>query len=468
MALSIDHENLLRTMFWSHDILNAVVVGMDDDHKDLSRITYNPFKNETIRLPANAYTRDELFADKISDIFGYPIKIIMYRDTMTSFRRSTGKKPINFNYDGFLPDVISSAMNATLLLKTPFTKDFDVEDVKDADLIINGRSFPLNVLHEVGMEETISLRRDDICVFLPYDRLHETFRGLSKTVSHLVSMLMVVVLFQTWITLYLMRLVHRYNTWNQVPLLDFFGIQMNQSLPRIPGQIAPRLIIACWLIYCLIINSVFLGSLYKSMSDHSDYKITTIDELLNTNQYELLVSTIFYNYSESFLNNSPIKNRFNVIDFTEYLNRVESNEVSYAYVARYRGAKYFENILLNDGLPVYYTMEQCVVPLMTYYFTGRGCPFVNKINGILRLAEENGMFRYWEEQLINAYNQLKQSQRLFIHHDTADHLEHLVFVFEIWMYGLVLSTVTFIIEWFAIKFSVRIEKWFKVKLLKRA
>lgn len=455
-ALSIEHENLLQILYQKHHVLNAVIVAQDPDHLEPNVITYNPFKNASICIPNTVYTRNGLFVEKNSNLHGKPMNIVMYKDTVTSVRRSNGSKSLNFNYDVFLPSLITASMNATSILNTPFTKDFNVEDMQAADMTINGRSYDVGILQDIGIEETISLRRDDICVLVPYNRNRNMFKNVSRMVTPFVWVMTIVVIFQASICLHAIRRLQRIKTWKHIFLFDLFQFHMNQSLTHMPTEGIPRLIIASWLIYCVIINSVFQGSLYTSMANRKDSRISTIDELLMTNEHKLLVSNIFYNYSEYFLNDSPIKNRFDVIDFLEYLNRVESNQIHYTYVARNRGAKYFENVQIVDGLPVYYTMEQCIVPFMTYYFVRRNCPFLDRINYLLRLAEESGLFYYWEEQLTNAYNKLKQHQRL-LHHQTFANLENFGFVFEMWSYGLVLSAVAFFIERYASRFKL----WYK-------
>lgn len=448
-------------MFRKYDLLNAVIVAPGRDYSDPYAITYNPYKDKLVQIPNNVYKTNELFIEKNSNIFGKNINIVMYKDTITSLRRRNGSKPLNFNYDSFLPSLISEAMNATLILKTPYTNDLNMEDARNADLTINGRSYSTAVLKDVGIELTILLRRDDICVLVPYDRIRNTIGNMYRMVSPIVWVMVIVVIFLASTFLYTINRVQRDKTWNHVFLFDLFRFHMNQPLTQIPTQLTPRLVIALWLMYCVIINSVFQGSLYTSMSKNDDFRISTIDELLKTNP-QLLVSNIFYNYSEYFLDNSQIKGHFELVDYEEYLNRIETNQVQYVYVSRSRGAKHFENIQIEDGLPVFYTMKECVVPSMTYYFVRRGSPYLKRINYLLRLAEESGLFNYWEEQLSHAYSKLKQLQRLF-HHSTSDHFENFGSAFEIWSYGLVVAVGIFIIEWYAARLKLGMKKWFKVK-----
>lgn len=448
-------------MYLKYDLLNAVIVAPGRDYSDPYVITYNPYKDTLVQIPNNVSKTNELFIEKTSNIFGKNINIVMYKDTITSLSRHSGSKPLNFNYDSFLPSLISTTMNGTLILKTPYTKDFNIEDVRNADLTINGRSYSTNVLKDVGIELTILLRRDDICVMVPYNRIRNMIENMSRMVRPTVWIMVIVVIFLASTFLYTISRVQRDKTWNHVFLFDLFRFHMNQTLPQIPTKLTPRLVIASWLIYCVIINSVFQGSLYTNMSKNDDFRISTIDELLKTNP-QLLVSNIIYSYSEYFLDNSLIKDHFEVVDYEEYLNRIETNQVHSAYVSRSRGAKYFENMQIEDGLPRFYTVEQVVVPFMTYYFVRRGCPYLKRINYLLRLYEENGLFNYWEEQLSHAYNKLKQHQRLF-HHSTSDHLENLGFVFEIWSYGLVVAVGVFIIECYAARLKLGIKKWFEVK-----
>lgn len=454
-TLSSSHEVLLKEMYWHDNVLNVVIVAMEDGNYDPSVITYHPFKNATIRITGRSYKRTELFIDKNSNIYGAPIKVIMYKDTLSSALTPDGGKPINFNFEQFLPDFITTSMNATLVLTTPLTKDFDTEEVKSADLIINGRSFLIQTLHEIGMEETIPMRRDDICVFLPYDRSEDTFDDIIRTLHPFVWAMLVVAILGTWTSLTVInKLISRRKIWNQMIFCNLLGMQMSQAMPNIPKSSAFRLIIASWLTYCLIIDSAFQGSLYNVLANRQDTKITKIDELLNLNQSEILVSDILYNYSGPFLDGSPIAGRFTVVSFQEFLNRVLSNQPHQAFVARSRGAQFFETVQIVDGLPVYYTLEQSIVPLMAYYFCGHGARFLNRVNYLLRLAEEVGMFEYWEEEVTNVYDKLKRRQRLFNRHSPRN-LHALFFVFELWIFGLLSAVLVLMVELGISKFKNR-------------
>lgn len=446
-------------MYWQYDILNAVAVVQHSPNADTTVITYDPYREMFIQIPSNAYDRKELFIEKDLNIFGHPMNIVMYKDTLTLFRRRHGTKSLDINYDSLLPTVISSAMNATLFIKTPLTKDLNIEDIRNADLSIN--SF-LNVIHEeVGIEETILLRRDDICLLVPYDQYEYVYNNIAQIATPLVWIMMAVVILQASIILYLIRIYQRHQPWKHIFLFDIFRFHMNQAVSQMPKQVSPRWIMASWLMYCVIMNSIFQGSFYKSLSDDNDAEIATIDELLKNNQ-EIVVSNILYNTTQNFLNNSPLKNHFKVINFLEYLNLVESNTDDYSFVARARGAKYFANIQIHNGAPVYYTMNQCVVPFMTYYFVRRGCPYLKRINYLLRLADESGLFSYWEEQLSQAYNKVKQHQH-FNHALEAEHIEHFIVIFEIWGFGLAISVAVFLLEVSISSIKLHANRWFKPK-----
>ncbi|KAG4073290.1 hypothetical protein HA402_008636 [Bradysia odoriphaga] len=456
--LSSDYENLLKEMYWNYNLLNAVVVAAEDDNSDVSVITYNPFKNETIRIPNNAHKKEELFFTKNSNIFGYPINIVMYRDSVTTL--TEGAKKINYNYEIFLPDLISSAMNATLILTTPLTKDLKIEEMLSADLSLNGRIYAVDLITERRIEETVMLRRHDMCILLPYNRIRNTFKMIAKTVDSFVWMSMIVVTFQVWISLLIIRRTRRraerHKSWNHVFLFDLFGLHVNQALTHIPENSAPRLVIVSCLMYCLVIKSVFEGLLYTNIARNQDTRISTVEQLLEMNQHEILVNNIVYNYSEHFLKHSPIQNRFKVIHYLEFVKRLDSSDVHYAFVGGKRGAIFYENTRIVEGLPVFYVMDECIVPFMARYFVRGGSPFLNRINFLLRLAEESGLFGYWENELSISYNKLKQSQQLFVHQTPID-LELLALVFQIWSYGLAIATVTFIIERYASTFKIRTE-----------
>lgn len=457
-ALSEEHENLLKILYWDHDVLDAVAVAMDATNSDLSVITHNPFKNRTIHLRDNSNKRETLFAEKNLNLFGSRFNVVMHKNKVTAPNNPAVSKPINLNYDAFLPDLISLLLNATLILKTPNLDDADFLDIKNADLIVNANTYPLSFLKPLGLEKTITLRRNDICVLVPYNRQRNTFAHLYKIVSPYVWALMFVVIILTWLSFYTTKWVQPHKMWNRSFLLDVFAFHMNQPLKKMPKILAHRMIVASCLLYCVVITSIFIGSLFTSMSIFKDTKISTLDELLELNQHELLISNKFYTYAENYLTNFPINNHLQMVNSSVLRRRIESNQKDYAYVFRKRTANYFENTQIVNRQPVYYTMEDCIVPLMTLYFVRVGSPFLNRINFLLRSIEESGIFRYNEDQLKLAYYKLNQGQRLFINQEPEE-LAHLDFVFQIWGYGLVSATAIFIIE----QYAMRLKKWFRIK-----
>lgn len=444
-----DHENLLKLMYRNYNLLNAVVVTAENGSADTTVLTYNPFNNKTIRLPNNAYKRKQLFVNKNSNIFGNPFNIVMYKDPIFTLICRQRLRTMNYNYDVFLPDLISSAMNGTLNLKTPYMNDSQTVDVTAVDMIINGINHPVGTILAVGLEETIMVRRDDICIIVPYNRNRKSFEIIYKTVEPFVWVSMIAVILQAWFALFVMRWkqfrVELSERWKHVFLFDLFGFHMGQGLTHMPNKVAPRLIIASCLFYCLVIRSIFEGLLYTSIANHKNSRISTIDELLNTNEHEILVNDLFYNFSGVFLNESPIKNRFRVINLLEYVDRIDSSAIHYAYVGRKSVAIFMESIHLIEGLPMYYTMAECAVPFMASYHVRLGSIFLDRVNRILRISEESGLFNYWENQLRSVYDRVKRIDQLFGNH-AAVNLEHIGFIFLTWLYGVALATVVFVVE----------------------
>lgn len=451
IELSTGHENLLREMYSHHDVLNAVIVALDTVCSDLTVITHNPFENRTFRLPNNEHKREVLFPEKNLNLFGNPFNVIMYEDTVTALNRLEDLKTMDWNYDAFLPGFITLLMNATLILKTPYTESTDFIDLGKADLIVNTPNYPLRSLKALGLERTTTYRRDDICILVPYNTHHNDIHHLYRMLSPCVRLLMFVVMLLTWISF---RWAQRGKMWNRPYLLDVLAFHMNQPLTKMPKTFALRSIVASCLIYCIVITSVFMGSLYISMSTHKYKEIATLDELLKTNRQELLVNPGFYKYAQVYLKNSPVNDHLKIIKFFEFIHRIKSNQIHYAYVLRNRATKYFENTQIVDREPAYYTMKECVVPLMTFYLVRVGSPFLDRINYFLRLAEESGIFHYNEMQISHTYQQLNPKHLHFID-QTAKRLEHFDYVFQIWCYGLILSSTIFVIEGFA----SRLKKW---------
>lgn len=386
--------------------------------------------------------------------------MVNYKDTLTFLKRRNGSKSLNFNYDSFLPDVITRAMNATLILKSPFTIDFQIEQITNADLSINGRSYSICSYKDIGVEPTITLRRDDICVMVPYKRFRSMADSISRTLTPSVWISTFLVIFPVSICLYAISKLKRHSAWKHIILFDLFRYYLVQTSPNPPKKLAPRLILAFWLLYSVSMMSISQSALYKGLTlEGRDPQIRNVSDLLKSN-FQLLVTNVFYKSVGEFINNSSLKNHLNVVSLLNYLDLVESNNINYAYVARSRGTNHFVNIQMDDhSLPVYYTMKPCVIPFMTMYFVRQGSPFLKRINFVLRQTEENGLLKYCEQQLFNDYTKGKQ-QRLF-HRSTSGCLDNLLFMFQFWSYGISICTVVFMMELIAVKIKRKFQMLFK-------
>lgn len=326
-------------------------------------------------------------------------------------------------------------MNATLKLAQPYINEIDREQIANADLLLNGRYYEPALCNEFRIEPTNAVRRDDICILVPFKRFRPMLESIYRTLHPSVWMSAILAAFSTAMCFFMISKVERH--WNRPIRLYLFGNYTKFSRGR-----STRVILTSWLLYCVVISLVFQSALFKGLTlEGRDPMIKTIHDL-NNSMYQILVTEVFYNSTIDVINNSSLKGIVKVVGVKEYLDYIYANNVEYAYVERYKRTNHFANIIDEDKLPVYYTMSECVCPQIGTYYVRIGSPFLNRINWIIEQSHENGLFNYWEERLYTPFN---KRHRLF-QRPKSGHLENLNFIFKYWFYALFVCFFGFIGE----------------------
>lgn len=443
-----EFQHFLSVIFWKHNILNALTIYQSTTETDHHMITYNPFTRHYIEMPNDVYKRNELFIEKDLDLHGYP----MYMMSLIRFYRFTSESKSQFSHDSFLPSVITNVMNATLNINRVFLKDLNLKQVVNVDLLLNSGSYETSLYKVIGIEPTISIRRDDICILVPFKRFRPMVESIYRTLNPYVWICAIVVAVPVTIALILISKMKGHRSWSNSVLLCVFGYYFDLPSPNLPKEVAPRWILAGWLLHCVIIATVFQSALYQGITfEGREPPLTNITNVLSSG-YKILINEVFYDSTIDFINNSSLKDNFKVVSVLEYMNYLQSNNKSYAYVERLRRTTYFARIQTEDDLPVYYTMN--IVPQYYTYYVRLGSPFLNRINRIIRQSEENGLFQYWENRLTPS-TPVKR-QKLF-HRPKSGYLENLFFIFEYWFYALCICFLVFVLEFFVKKLETTLK-----------
>lgn len=441
---SFESQHFLEFIFWNYNILNAVTITQTTAEQEHRTLTYNPFRGETIQIAADAYTKSELFIEKDRNLFGYPMQITRYQSNLNKYRPLNGTKSVRLNVDNFVPYAVVQVMNATLNLTTPYLYHTDLIQIATADLLVNGRYYGHKACRRLQIEPTIGLKHDDICVLVPYKRWRPMLESIYRTLEPSVWICAIVAALTVAINLTFIlkmerrRLRHRTHRRNQQKIrLDLFG-----NLMKLPGEFAPRLIVAIWLLHYVIISSLFQSALYQGVTrEGRDPQITSMSDLIDS-KYDIVIDEAFYNGYLDVINKSSLKGNFKVVSIPKYLNGIYSKNLKYAYVERLKRTKHFANIISKNNLPVYYTMRPCVRPQIETYYVRRGSPLLSRIDWILRLSQENGLFAYWEKRLHAPFTKVP---KLF-HRANSGYLENLYFIFEYFLFALLACLLAFIVE----------------------
>lgn len=435
---AFEFQYFLSFVFWNYDILNAVSIVQRSTDGEYDILTYNPFIGRNIRLAPDAYKRNEMFIEKDMNLFGYPLLITRYRSILNFYTPFGASRSITLNVDQFLPLMVANLMNATLNLSQPYTNEIDLKQIANADLLLNGWYYEPSKCRELRIEPTIAMRRDDICVLVPYKRFRPMAESIIIMLQPSVWICAMAVAFSVTVCLILISKMERYNSKEPSIRAYLFGLYGKFS-----RHFTSRLILANWLLYTVIITSVFQSALYDGITlEGRDPELTNISDLIDNSEYALLLYKEFHDETVDILKKSSLNDNIKVVSVKEYLDRIYSAN-NYVFVERLKQTNHFERILADENLlPVYYTMEPCVCPLIATYYVRRGSPFLNRINWILRQSQENGLFQFWDTRFHNSFS---NRQKLF-QRPKSGYLENLGFIFEYWFYALFICFLECIVE----------------------
>lgn len=436
----IESQDFLSFIFWNYDILNAVTIVQGTTDTEQHIFTHNPFTKQNIRIASDVYKRNELFIEKTMNVYGYPLLITRYQSIMNLYGPLNGPRSLTLHLDRFVPPLIASLMNATLNLSEPYRHEIDVEQIANADLLLNGRHYLSAQRKELRIEPTLSLKRDDICVLVPYKRFRSMAESIIRTLRPSVWVCAIVMAFLVTTCLLLISKMDPKDNRSNPPIrLYLFG-----NYTKFSRKFTSRLILTNWLLYCVIITSVFQSALYQGITlEGRDEKITNVSDLFNL-KYPILTYDEFLNGTVDLIKNSSLNGQIQVVNVKEYVDKIYNVHSRHAFVERLKRTNNLaSNVMhIHNNLPVYYTMQPCVCPLIATYYVRLGSPFLNRINWILRLSNENGLFKHWEKRVRYTH---RASQKLF-QRPNLGYLKNLNFIFEYWFYALFLCFLGFIGE----------------------
>lgn len=453
--------------FWKREVLKALIVFWSTD---LSVITYTPFGEEyLVSIPIENTSLMDLFPDKARDMNGHPLKVsLFFEETRAIFNRNFHNDQLDSitGTDGLLTQLMIRRMNATLVLIQPndgadigeFMKNGNITGSMGqiansmVDVSFNTRFLRI-VQFKRKVEPTVTNGRDDICILVPKAGFASSVSNLFRSFSPplWISTILAVPIFIFIYKLFCIGSKEKaIVSWNDI-VFNVIAWNLLQTNSKLPKRWVVRILIGTWAMYTLLITSSYGGNLTSNLLFRRMMPdINTIKQLDQSN-YQLITFDRYTDLINNFLNQTNykrLKKRIKPMTQQEFYEMIDKNDTRYAYANKYHINFKLYNTRLNGGRQIFHNMPECPVPYVVIYGMRYGSPYKQRINYILRQAQEAGFIDYWDNK-----DKKKISGKRSLQSGGSEALVplsilHLQSAFFIYFIGLALSIVYFFYETF--------------------
>lgn len=244
-----------------------------------------------------------------------------------------------------------------------------------------------------------------------------------------------------------------------VPFMFYKSFLGDKIYAKIPTANSLRCILGCWFLYSFVITSTFTCKLKSSLvMPESLPDINTMDELLHSD----LKIVVFQRNVEFIRGSSPelwqkMQPRIINGSFEHFEEQIRKNK-NYAHIVH----KYLMSYALSNTFntvtsrPTYHEMREPVIVSAQVYLAEMGSPFLQRINYLLGLMHQAGLYVHWMEEKLfeNALNNRfdgkdMQTKLMELEDDEIKivmTIEHLQMAFYLLALGAVCSAFLFLAE----------------------
>lgn len=364
--------------FWEYHLLKVLIVF---GRSELNIFTYTPFGNEfLLKLPSNASTYDELFWDKTHDLNNRPFRISLFPEKTRAIFNPNGKLS---GTDGYLTDVMIDQLNAKLVLLPPNDGNDIGEFLKNGsstgslnqiitrtvDVSFNTRFLRLAQFQGI-VQITFTNGRDDVCILVAKAGFASNFNNIFRAFSSTVWLFTLISLLSASIGFFAINRIGTTHPKIENIFFNFYSWHLDQPILKVPERWSLKILIAFWIIYCLLINSSYEGNLTSNLVLRPTLpEINTIRQL-EQSSYEILTFGRYVDLLQNFLNQTgtynKLKKRIRGVSAADLDNYIKNNDIRYAYANKYHINQYISRNKKHsiNGIPVYNHMVECPVPYL--------------------------------------------------------------------------------------------------------
>lgn len=466
--------------FWQKDVYNVLIVFFDSGSSRLRVLTFNPFLADAtddgmtvVELSAERTAYAQLFWDKAANLHRSALRVSLFAEkTRAKFRNGT----LVGGTDARLTQLMADYMNATLVLLPP-TDGFDIGEflgdggatgslaqVLTGAVHVSFNTRFLRLRQFVGrIQITYTNGRDDICFMVPKagyaSNIYNIFRAFSRWVWFMTMAALVAVPL-AFVLLY--RLQRETQPMQHV-FLSFYSWHLAQPIMRLPDNWATKVLIAFWILYCLLITSSYQGNLTSNLVLRPTLpEINTIGQL-DRSQLEIMTFGRYVHLLLAFMNSTTEYRRLphiirSVSTAAELEQLVNAHDRRYAYANKQHINAFLSRRKGNNvnNRPLYHNVLECPVPFLVAYALRIGSPYLGRINLILRRAQESGLIALWDGQ---AEETMGSQRRGAGDGPVPLTLDHMQSPFYILCFGLVVSLVGMASEMVYVRWARRPTVW---------
>lgn len=416
--------------FWQKDVYNVLIVFVDGIGAPMVRVlTFNPFLPgpapdhddayggmAVVELCASRTAHGELFWDKAANLHRSAFRVSLFAEKTRAIFSRNGT--LEGGTDARLTELMAEHMNATLVLLPP-TDGFDIGEflgngsaTGSLAQVLTGAvhvSFNTRFLRLRQFRGKIQIThtngRDDICFMVPKagyaSNIYNIFRAFSRWVWFMTMAALLIVPLSFGM---LYRLQPETLPAQHV-FFSFYSWHLAQPIMRLPDNWATKILIAFWILYCLLITSSYQGNLTSNLVLRPTLPdINTIGQL-DGSRLEIMTFGRYVHLLLAFMNSTTEYRRLphsirSVSTAAELEELVNAHDRRYAYANKQHINAFLTrrkgNIVNNR--PLYHNVAECPVPFLVAYALRIGSPYLGRINLILRRAQESGLIGLWDSQ----------------------------------------------------------------------
>lgn len=206
---------------------------------------------------------------------------------------------------------------------------------------------------------------------------------------------------------------------------------------------------------------LFQGIIYSAIT-YPRYKadIDTLKELYQETNLTFGVHNRYIDIFKNSLENHDegILKRIRVIDDKKIKEVIDHRKFQYAILLKKTESQYVSRNPSNmvNGRSIFHTVSECPVPCSIVYGLRYGSPYLPRINYILNHLNQAGILQYWSK--IEELSMSKNLDKLLFSANNKDRkalgMQNLREVFYVWLFGLFLSCLVFLVEIIWMKYQI--------------